>query len=162
MKRMHVHVGVDSIPEAVRFYSALFGAEPVKLKPDYAKWMLDDPRLNFAVSTRVSTRGVDHLGIQVEEENALQELRARLQAAEMTTFDEGETVCCYARSEKSWLKDPAGVPWEAYRTMEDAQVFHGRDRAVSDAGACCAPDPATSKPAGKTLDIPIKTTGCCG
>jgi len=162
MKRMHVHVGVDSIPEAVRFYSALFGAGPVKVRPDYAKWMLEDPRVNFAVSTRVAARGVDHLGIQVEEESELQALRARLEAADMTTFDEGETVCCYARSEKSWLKDPAGVAWEAYQTMEDVQVFHGRERAASDASACCAPSPATSKPAGKTLDIPIKTTDCCG
>ncbi len=160
MKRMHVHVGVDSIPEAVRFYSALFGAEPVKVKPDYAKWMLDDPRVNFAISTRVSTRGVDHLGIQVEEEGELQDLRARLQAADMTTFDEGETVCCYARSEKSWLKDPAGLAWEAYRTMQDAQLFHGRDQVQTDASACCAP--TSPKPAGKAVSIPVKSSGCCG
>ncbi|MEZ5445624.1 MAG: ArsI/CadI family heavy metal resistance metalloenzyme [Gammaproteobacteria bacterium] len=165
MKRMHIHVGVDSIPEAVRFYSALFGAEPAKVKPDYAKWMLDDPRLNFAVSTRVATRGVDHLGIQVEGDSELRDLRARLQAADMTTFDEGETVCCYARSEKSWLKDPAGVAWEAYRTMEDAQVFNGHDRAASEASeasACCAPSPAQPTPAGKEPGIPVKATGCCG
>lgn len=162
MKRMHVHVGVDSIPEAVRFYSALFGAEPVKVKPDYAKWMLEDPRVNFAISTRVSTRGVDHLGIQVEAESELQDLRARLQAADMTTFDEGDTVCCYARSNKSWLQDPAGVAWEAYHTMEDAQVFHGREQAGAGASACCAPAPASPKAAARTLDIPIKTTGCCG
>jgi catechol 2,3-dioxygenase-like lactoylglutathione lyase family enzyme len=162
MKRMHIHVGVDSIAEAVRFYSALFGAEPTKVKPDYAKWMLDDPRVNFAISTRVSTRGVDHLGIQVEEESELQDLRARLQAADMTTFDEGETVCCYARSEKSWLKDPAGLAWEAYRTMEDAQLFHGRDRRETAASACCAPTPASPKPAGKAVNVPVKSSGCCG
>ncbi|MCG3202906.1 MAG: Cadmium-induced protein CadI [Gammaproteobacteria bacterium] len=162
MKRMHIHVGVDSIPEAVRFYSALFGAGPTKVQPDYAKWMLDDPRVNFAVSTRVSTRGVDHLGIQVEEDSELQDLRARLRAADMTTFDEGETVCCYARSEKSWLEDPAGLAWEAYRTMEDAQVFHARDQAGSDAIACCAPTPAGPKTAGGTLDTPVRPAGCCG
>jgi catechol 2,3-dioxygenase-like lactoylglutathione lyase family enzyme len=139
MKRLHVHVGVKQLEEGIKFYSALFGAEPVKRKPDYAKWMLDDPRVNFAISTRASRPGVDHLGIQVDDAAELSEIRGRLQAAELATFSEGETVCCYARSEKSWVADPAGTPWEAYRTMEDAEVYHATESA---SGACCAPVPA--------------------
>lgn len=150
MKRFHIHIGVNNLQEAIRFYSALFGAEPVKTKPDYAKWMLDDPCVNFAISTRASKRGVDHLGIQVEEENELNELRSRLAKADMPVLDEGTTTCCYARSDKSWVQDPAGIPWETYRTMEDAQFFS--DHADSSESACCAPqDPKTLislKPSG--------------
>ena len=139
MKRLHVHIGVDRLDEAVRFYSALFGVEPSKQRPDYAKWMLEDPRINFAISTRVG-RGVDHLGIQVDEESELAELRQRIRAAGMQTFEEGETICCYAHSDKTWLQDPAGIAWEAYHTMEDAQSFHGHEEvAVSATSACCAP-----------------------
>ena len=101
MKRFHIHVGVEKLDESIRFYSALFGAEPVKAKPDYAKWLLEDPRVNFAISTRAKTKGVDHLGIQVEEESELMELRDRLKAGDMAVVEEGETICCYARSEKS-------------------------------------------------------------
>ena len=117
MKRFHIHLGVEALDESIRFYSALFGAEPVKRKPDYAQWLLDDPRVNFAISTRVKKNGMDHLGIQVEEEGELTQLRERLKAADMAVVDEGETVCCYAHSDKSWIQDPAGIPWEAYRTM---------------------------------------------
>lgn len=138
MKRLHIHIGVDKLDEAIRFYSALFGAEPVKTKPDYAKWMVDDPRVNFAVSTRAKKKGVDHLGIQVEEESELNEMRSRFEAADMPVLDEGATTCCYARSDKSWVQDPAGIPWEAYRTMADAQFFS--DRVESGDSACCAPD----------------------
>ena len=138
MKRFHIHIGVNKLDEAIRFYSALFGAEPVKTKPDYAKWMLDDPRVNFAISTRANKRGVDHLGIQVEEESELNELRSRLETADMPVLEEGATTCCYARSDKSWVQDPAGIPWEAYRTMEDAQFFS--DNTDGAGGACCAPD----------------------
>src|SRR5919106_6673308 len=95
MKRFHLHMGVENLDESIRFYSALFGAPPIKTKPDYAKWLLDDPRVNFAISTRARTKGVDHLGIQVEEEAELSELRARLKTSEMDVADEGETVCCY-------------------------------------------------------------------
>lgn len=138
MKRFHIHIGVDKLDESIRFYSALFGAEPVKAKPDYAKWMLDDPRVNFAISTRAKTTGVDHLGIQVEEERELNELRSRFETADMPVLEEGTTTCCYARSDKSWVQDPAGIPWEAYRTMEDAQFFS--ENASGAEGACCAPD----------------------
>jgi catechol 2,3-dioxygenase-like lactoylglutathione lyase family enzyme len=138
MKRFHIHIGVEKLEEAICFYSALFGTAPVKVKPDYAKWMLDDPRVNFAISTRAKKKGVDHLGIQVEEESELNELRSRLERTDMTVLEEGTTTCCYARSDKSWVQDPAGIPWETYRTMEDAQFF---SESAGDAdGACCVPD----------------------
>ena len=126
MKRFHIHVGVEKLDESIRFYNALFGAKPVKTKTDYAKWLLEDPRVNFAISTRTKKIGMDHLGIQVEEEHELTELRQRLEAGNMAVTEEGETVCCYARSDKSWVQDPAGIPWETYRTMEDAQLFSGQ------------------------------------
>lgn len=140
MKRMHINVGVDNLEQSITFYNALFGAKPVKTKADYAKWMLDDPRINFAISTRASSKGVDHLGLQVEEDSELEELRERLQNADMSLFDEGETVCCYARSDKSWVKDPSGVAWEAYKTMEDAQLFYAQE--TDNEGACCVPETA--------------------
>jgi catechol 2,3-dioxygenase-like lactoylglutathione lyase family enzyme len=157
MKRIHIHVGVENLDESIRFYSAIFGAQPVKTKADYAKWLLEDPRVNFAISTRASKKGVEHLGIQVDEDAELAEIRERVKVAEFAVFDEGETVCCYARSEKSWVKDPAGVPWEAYRTMEDAQIFSVK--AAADGSACCA-----ERPVSKTAccEPSEKTTGCCG
>lgn len=157
MKRFHIHVGVEKLDEAVRFYTALFGAEPIKKKPDYAKWLLDDPRVNFAISTRVKTKGMDHLGIQVDGEEELTQLRARLKAADMAVVEEGETVCCYARSDKSWVQDPAGIPWEAYRTMEDAQLFAGQPGLVET--ACCTPE---TKGAPDCCVPSEKTAGCCG
>ena len=138
MKRFHIHIALEKLEEAIRFYSALFGAAPVKTKPDYAKWMLEDPRVNFAISTRAKMKGVDHLGIQVAEESELNELRSRLERADMKVLEEGATTCCYARSDKSWIQDPAGIPWEAYRTMEDAQFFS--DSTGSTESACCTPD----------------------
>lgn len=156
MKRMHIHVGVEKLNDSIKFYSALFGAEPVKIKDDYAKWMLDDPRINFAISTRAKS-GVDHFGLQVDEEHELEALRERLKDADLSLFDEGETVCCYARSDKSWVSDPAGIAWEAYQTMEDVQLFS--DASTSEEGACCTPEtqgqPDCCEPAEKTV-------GCCG
>src|SRR5688572_22133581 len=108
MKRFHLHIGVDNLDESIRFYTALFGAAPMKTKPDYAKWLLDDPRVNFAISTRAK-KGIDHLGIQVEEDAELAAVRERLKARDVVLTDEGETVCCYARSEKSWIQDPSGI-----------------------------------------------------
>lgn len=138
MRRMHINVGVENLEQSIKFYNALFGAEPVKTKSDYAKWMLEDPRLNFAITSHSSTRGVDHLGLQVDDDNELEELRERLRSADMSLFDEGETVCCYARSDKSWVQDPSGVAWEAFKTMEDVQLFSAaKDETAS---ACCAPD----------------------
>ena len=155
MKRFHIHIGVDNLDEAIRFYSGLFGAEPVKTKPDYAKWMLDDPRVNFAISTRANKKGVDHLGIQVEEEGELNELRSRFEKAEIQVLEEGATTCCYARSEKSWVQDPAGIPWEAYRTMEDAQFFS--ESMAGTEGACCAPEAPAQL---ISLTPPARKGGC--
>lgn len=138
MKCLHIHVGVDDLERSIRFYSALFGAEPVKTKVDYAKWMLDDPRVNFAISTRARTKGVDHLGLQAESDSELAELRERLASADLATFDEGETVCCYARSDKTWVEAPGGLAWEAYRIMDEAQVFSEAE-ARGDK-ACCTPE----------------------
>ncbi|MGE3787507.1 MAG: ArsI/CadI family heavy metal resistance metalloenzyme [Nitrospirales bacterium] len=156
MKRLHIHIGVERLEEAIGFYSRLLGAEPVKRKPDYAKWMLEDPRVNLAISTRASTTGVDHLGIQVEEEQELNEIRQRLQTGNLPVSEEGETLCCYAKSDKSWVLDPAGIPWEAYRTMEDAEIFSTPSAAENT--ACCEPA-LLAKPESKH-STPV-STGCC-
>jgi catechol-2,3-dioxygenase len=147
MKRMHIHIGVENLDQSVQFYSALFGQEPSKTRVDYAKWMLDDPRLNFAISTRAK-KGLDHLGLQVDEASELADLRERLKSADMSLVDQGETVCCYARSDKSWLEDPAGIAWEAYQTMDDVQLFSGAETDTGSAGesACCVP--STTEKAG--------------
>jgi catechol-2,3-dioxygenase len=138
MKRFHIHVGVKNLEQSVQFYSTLFGQKPAKLKSDYAKWMLEDPRLNFAISTRTNEEGVDHLGIQVDEDSELTQITERLKNAELGVYDEGETTCCYAESKKAWVQDPSGVAWEAYRTMGDAELFKGKsDENESD---CCVPD----------------------
>lgn len=159
MKRMHIHIGVDDLAQSIAFYNALFGEEPNKTKTDYAKWMLDDPAINFAISTRAGKRGVDHLGIQVSEEGELSELRERLQRADMSVFDEGETVCCYARSDKSWLEDPAGIPWEAYQSMADVELFSAAGDEASAGGACCAPASQTAA----TASVSVENSGaCCG
>ncbi len=143
MKRFHIHIGVKDIGESVQFYSTLFGQAPAKLKSDYAKWMLEDPRVNFAISTRSKKEGLDHLGIQVDEAAELTELTERLKKADLKLFGEGEATCCYAESAKAWVQDPAGLPWEAYHTMQDADVFNEAPK--SEAAACCAPTDAPTK-----------------
>jgi catechol 2,3-dioxygenase-like lactoylglutathione lyase family enzyme len=157
MKRIHIHVGVEKLDESIRFYSAIFGAAPVKTKADYAKWMLEDPRVNFAISTRASKTGVDHLGIQVDEDEALTELRDRIKAADLAVFDEGATTCCYANSVKSWVQDPTGIAWEAYRTMEDAEIFSSK--VAGKESACCMPETVGQPNCCEPSD---KTAGCCG
>lgn len=142
MKRMHVHVSVADLAKAVRFYSELFSEQPAVVKPDYAKWMLDDPRVNFAISTRGQTPGLDHLGIQVENDGELREVYARLQNAGGQIFEEGQTTCCYAQSEKSWIEDPAGISWEAFLTIgESTDYGSGRKTGarIAQSGACCGP-----------------------
>jgi catechol 2,3-dioxygenase-like lactoylglutathione lyase family enzyme len=156
MKRLHIHIGVENLDESIRFYSTLFGATPIKTKSDYAKWLLDDPRVNFAISTRARTKGIDHLGIQVDDEAELAQVRERLKGGEVAVADEGETVCCYARSEKSWIQDPSGIAWEAYRSMEDAQLFSGESD--SHDAVCCTPE-TMGKP--DCCEPSEKTAGCC-
>lgn len=146
MKRFHIHVGVKDLHNSIQFYSTLFGQEPVKVKDDYAKWMLEDPRVNFAISTRVNAEGVDHLGIQVEEGNELLEITERLKNADLGVYGEGQTTCCYAESNKAWVKDPSGIAWEAYQTMADAEVFNERSKPSEvKANACCAPKVSSTK-----------------
>ena len=131
MKRMHVHVSVEDLQHSIGFYSALFAAEPAVVKPDYAKWMLEDPRVNFAISTRGRQPGLDHLGIQVESNDELHEVYARLHKAGGEVIEQGETACCYAKSEKSWIDDPAGIAWETFHTIGEVDRlwrWHGRTR----------------------------------
>ena len=124
MKRLHVHVGVADLDQSIRFYSTLFAAEPTVLKDDYAKWMLDDPRVNFAISAGKHERqGIEHLGIQVETAGELADVYGRLKAADRPVLEEGQTTCCYAKSEKSWISDPDGVVWEAFLTNGEATTY---------------------------------------
>jgi catechol 2,3-dioxygenase-like lactoylglutathione lyase family enzyme len=124
MKRLHVHVGVADLDRSIQFYSTLFDAPPSVTKPDYAKWMLDDPRVNFAISAgRHSARGIEHLGIQAEDPGELAQVYGRLKAADRPVLEEGRTTCCYARSEKSWIADPDGIVWEAFFTDGEAVVY---------------------------------------
>lgn len=157
MKRFHVHAHVADLQASVAFYSKLFAAEPARLESDYAKWMLDDPRINFAISTRGGTPGVDHLGIQTDDAAELDELRARARAADMTLLDEGETTCCYARSEKHWVADPQGIAWEHFHTLDSIPVFSETAKTGSEASACCA----TPAPRGKPIGIPVAPASCC-
>jgi catechol-2,3-dioxygenase len=150
MKRLHIHVSVEDIADSTRFYSALFAAEPAVTKIDYAKWMLEDPRLNFAISQRCAQTGIQHLGIQVENRTELEEVYARLKRADRPVLEEGATTCCYAKGEKSWVEDPQGVRWETFLTTGESTVY-GLDAVSpvssiesagsqeSTAGACCAP-----------------------
>ena len=149
MKRLHVHVGVDDLDQSINFYSTLFDAEPSVTKPDYAKWMLDDPRVNFAISAEGhAAHGIEHLGIQVEDAGELEEVYGRLKAAERPILEEGEATCCYANAEKSWITDPDGVVWEAFLTSGES-VIYGDSPELSamshDAaeGSCCVPREAT-------------------
>jgi hypothetical protein len=141
MKRFHVHVGVHDLQQSVRFYSALFASEPTVLKSDYAKWQLEDPKVNFAISTRPGEAGVDHLGIQAENGEELEQLGSRLAQADVSVLPQKGAACCYAKSDKYWTIDPQGVAWESFHTLSSAPVY-GEDRAKApDAtkGACCVP-----------------------
>jgi hypothetical protein len=143
MKRLHVHVSVNVLEDSVRFYSELFAAAPVVLKPDYAKWMLEDPRVNFAISARSSAVGIEHLGIQAEDRDELDDVYARLQRVERPLLEEGSTVCCYAKSEKTWVEDPQGVRWETFLTTGESTVYGGNPASRSTA-ACCVPRSAAA------------------
>src|SRR5687768_18514698 len=145
MKRLHVHVGVSDLDRSLAFYSILFGSQPTVVKQDYAKWMLDDPRVNFAISAgQHAAKGIEHLGIQVESGEELTEVYDRLKAADRPVLEEGATTCCYAKSEKSWISDPDGVVWEAFFTNGEATVYGdspalGAVSVNAASNACCAP-----------------------
>jgi len=164
MKRFHVHVHVEDLAQSVAFYSKMFATEPTRREADYAKWMLDDPRINFAISTRGGTPGVDHLGIQTDTAEELVALKA--QAEGLAVFDQGETSCCYARSEKHWITDPQGVPWEHFHTLGDIPVFGSGSLSSAkpssmpapSESACCSLAASRGKPVG----VPVKSsTSCC-
>ena len=155
MKRFHVHLHVSDLAASLAFYSKLFAAEPARVEADYAKWMLTDPPVNFAISTRGAKPGVDHFGIQVDNADDLATLKAQAQAADMALLDEGETTCCYARSDKYWVTDPQGVAWEQFHTLGDIPTFNAGHSEPKQAPAqvCCAPaaPKSDSKPG----------SGCC-
>ena len=154
MKRFHVHVHVDDLAKSIAFYSKLFAAEPARVESDYAKWMLEDPRINFAISNRGGKPGVDHLGFQVDAADELAELKARAQAADMALMDEGETTCCYARSDKHWVTDPQGVAWEQFHTLAHVPVFSAPKAQAEATSACCAPR-------GKPVGVAVTASSCC-
>ena len=168
MKRFHVHVHVEDLARNIDFYSKMFGAEPARAEADYAKWMLDDPAVNFAISTRGHGHtGLDHLGIQVDNDADLAAMKARAEAADLSLIDEGATTCCYARSDKHWVVDPQGLPWEHFQTLGSIPVFREAEPAVAagaapavaaTASACCTP-----RVTGKPIGIPVKSVGssCC-
>src|SRR5215470_12231451 len=145
MKRLHVHVAVDDLQRSISFYSALFAAQPTVLKPDYAKWMLDDPRVNFAISSRGRQAGLDHLGIQVDGKGELNEVYTRLHKAGGTVIEQGQTNCCYAKSEKSWIDDPAGISWETFLTTGEITDYGDgsgeRLARIAHEKSCCMPAP---------------------
>jgi catechol 2,3-dioxygenase-like lactoylglutathione lyase family enzyme len=169
MKRFHVHVSVQNLDASVRFYSELFAAEPAVLKSDYAKWMLEDPRVNFAISARGSQPGIEHLGIQVEDKAALAEVYERLRRVDRPVLEENATVCCYAMSEKSWTEDPQGVRWETFLTTGESTVYGSELASEPPAAACCVPrkgfagseaEGSCCTPAEKTQAIERKAA-CC-
>ncbi len=153
MKRFHVHLHVNDLAASVGFYRQLFAAEPSRLEGDYAKWMLEDPPVNFAISTRGQRPGIDHLGIQTDNADDLAVLKDRARAADLALLDEGQTSCCYARSEKHWITDPQGIAWEHFHTLGDIPVFSEAAAAAPQAAACCTPA-ASAQAAGATT--------CCG
>jgi len=154
MKRMHVHVAVENLQHAIDFYSALFAAHPAVIKADYAKWMLDDPRVNFAISARGHAVGLDHLGIQVDDKDELREVYERLHGAGGTVIEQGQTRCCYAKSEKAWIDDPAGIAWETFLTTGESTDYGDgsgeRTPRVAHTKACCEPEAA-----------PVAPSPCC-
>jgi catechol 2,3-dioxygenase-like lactoylglutathione lyase family enzyme len=168
MKRFHIHVSVNDLAQSIRFYSTLFGAVPSRVEADYAKWMLEDPRVNFAISQRGCAAGVNHLGIQVDSADELQGLHAQLQAADSHLIEENEQPCCYARADKYWVTDPTGIAWETFHTLgnipdygDDTPVFdHGASSVpVHSIGAasgtqCCAPAAKSEPNAGRSSCCP--------
>ena len=144
MKRLHVHVAVNDIKQSVRFYSALFAAQPAVLKGDYAKWMLEDPRVNFAISQRGTKSGLDHLGIQAEDSEELEEIGSRLAQADVAVAPQKGASCCYAKSDKYWTLDPQGIAWESFHSLDTVPTY-GADVRLNVGerkAACCVPSPS--------------------
>lgn len=144
MKRLHIHVSVDNLEESIRFYSCLFAHEPTLVKNDYAKWLLDDPRVHLAISTRSHQSGVDHLGIQVEDAEELQEIGARLESAALPATMQTAATCCYSKSDKYWTLDPQGIAWETFHTLDSVPIFGDVNRKEN--AACCVPTVVAENP----------------
>jgi catechol 2,3-dioxygenase-like lactoylglutathione lyase family enzyme len=163
MKRFHVHLNVADLEAGIRFYSALFAAEPTVRKPDYAKWMVDDPRLNFAISNTGRAPGIDHLGFQVDEAEGLAELGRRLDAAGSAVVPEDAAVCCYAKSDKLWTEDPQGTRWESFHTTGAATTYYAGEAACATDGAACTPDVSAMKPkaTSQASSCCVADSGCC-
>lgn len=163
MKRFHVHVAVDDLAESIRFYSALFGATPTVSEADYAKWMLEDPRVNFAISGRGRSVGVNHLGFQVDSSAELTDFRKQLEAADSSLVEQKATTCCYARSDKYWITDPSGLAWETFLSLSSVPVY-GEDERSQRESACCIPLAPSDKAAESNCCIPAKSeakSACC-
>lgn len=164
MKRFHVHIGVSDLDAGIGFYSALFGTGPSIAKGDYAKWMLDDPRVNFAISTRGKKEGLDHLGIQAENEEELAQLHARLTDAQLPVATQDNATCCYASSDKHWTLDPANIAWESFHTLGEASVFGEALPSATElkraASACCIPLARKSAEANSCC-VPAEASPCC-
>lgn len=162
MKRFHVHLHVADLEAGIRFYSTLFAADPAVRKPDYAKWMLDDPRLNFAISDTGRSAGIDHLGIQVDEASGLAEFGERLDAAGGTLVPQHAEVCCYARSDKLWTEDPQGTRWEVFHTIGEATTYHAGRSACATDGAACTPTVSAMQPkVDRAGPCCVAGSGCC-
>jgi hypothetical protein len=164
MKRLHVHVSVENLTESIRFYSTMFAVEPTISKPDYAKWMLEDPCVNFAISQRGVAIGLNHLGVQVESADELTEMRQRLQSLQANVTEEADAACCYAKSDKYWVNDPQGIAWETFHTLDSIPVFGAAEDGNADEAGCCIPLAKTDSalpccvPTGKTK---AAADSCC-
>lgn len=157
---MHLHISVDDLAKSINFYSALFGAKPTVEKLDYAKWMLDDPVVNFAISQRGARVGLDHVGIQVDNDDELIEIKARLDAADMSIISQEGTTCCYAKSDKHWVQDPSGIAWETYHTLESAPTFN--DANEQSASTCCAPAAQSVQFISRKMKVEHDSKPSCG
>src|ERR1017187_6861593 len=168
MKRFHVHVAVNDLSKSIAFYAAMFGEQPSVVKPDYAKWMLEDPRINFAISNRGQPAGINHLGLQAEDDAELEAIHANLQKADTAVLPEKGAHCCYAKSDKYWVTDPQGIAWESFRSLGSIPLFGGTESDVSgptasascggdatSAASCCSPTEQQVAPAAKSAG------GCC-
>jgi len=149
MKRFHIHISVKDLEKNITFYSQVFNTEPSVIKNDYAKWALDDPALNFAISTRGNKVGVDHVGIQTDTDAELASMRTQLEAAGIKGVAQENATCCYARSDKYWVQDPQGIAWETFHSLESVPVFSEQPQATESGSACCAPG------------LPPSASSCC-
>ena len=166
MKRFHVHVSVDHLEQSIRFYSSMFATEPTVVKADYAKWMLDDPKVNFAISQRGAETGLNHLGIQVESEDELKQMQTRLNSLQSEVLAETDAACCYAKSDKYWVNDPAGIAWETFHTLSSIPVFGDKEGMLDNKSECCIPLAQVKQQVNAPCCVPkgekaVATGKCC-